>query len=277
MVAFLTMVISNTFRNLWQAITKALIGLVLKLFTFLFGGLNAGLTEAFFNPVVEAFLYIANVLSWLVLIFTLIFYFLKIIKEERRNWMVIVNCFFHSIIFVTLNQSLAKLCFLLPSLFVIGLGKLPFLSLSYSETKLESLLNQQWAIPFVLLIAGVAFLIVSILRLGSMFNQMMIAMFYVPAVLLGDHQKVKEWIDGTVSVGATYLFQYLSFYLGVTLMLYGGGNLIGMLGSMAFLFGAFLVPKQLQKWGFSSGAARSFQSVYMGANMLTSGMRLMGR
>ena len=246
----------------------------IKLFNTFLGGMNEGLTLAFSNPIVNAFLQFASYVSWSLFIIFLCYYFLKIGKEERRNWYAITMTPLTTIFFITFNQIIAKLCFLLPNLIIDGFTKVISPNIKpgnfFSIGKVQASL---W-LSIAILIAAVGFFLVSVIRLGSIFIQMLIAPFYVPSLLSGDTQKAMEWITSTIAVGFTYLVQFVVFYSGALLLSYNEDDTYFIWG-IVFLICTFLVPKALQKWGWNSGISHSFQSAYSGISALSMGFRML--
>lgn len=272
--------IMETLSKIIGFFANPLESLAMELFQWVFGGMNSGLLAAFDNPILLALCYVANACSWCIFIFGLPFYFLKIVKEERRNWAVIFTCVVNTVIFIALNQLLAKVCFIIPSMIIAGLK----LNLYVQFDSFRDLFSGIWdtfapdfnAIVFIILIiAVIAFGVVTLMRVGAMFTQMLIAPFYVSYVLLGDNQKVSEWILGTVAAGFTYVLQYALFYAGIMILRFGGGDLTNICIALSSVFSSFAAPKALQKFGWSSGAAHTFQSTASSVSMMA--MRFMPR
>lgn len=271
--------IMETLSKIIGFFTSPLESLAMELFQWVFGGMNSGLLAAFDNPILLALCYIANACSWCIFIFGLPFYFLKIVKEERRNWAVIFTCIVNTIVFIALNQLLAKVCFIIPSMIIAGLKLNLYAQIDSFQDLLSGIGNM--VIPdfnvillIILVIAVIAFGVVTLMRVGAMFTQMLIAPFYVAYVLLGDNQKVSEWILGTVAAGFTYVLQYALFYAGIMILWFGSG-LTNTCIALSSMLASFAAPKALQKFGWSSGAAHTFQSTATSVSMLA--MRFMPR
>ncbi|MEG0272522.1 MAG: hypothetical protein RR639_08395 [Hydrogenoanaerobacterium sp.] len=274
MVDNLAEAVIKTIINLVEKTVSPFKGLVMTLFDFCFSKME-GLASVFENPILNAFLYVVNMFSWTVFVFALLFYFLKIAQEEQRNWAVIMRCPVNAIIFITLNQIIAQLCFVLPYHIIRGIQTAFALDIFDSGSFLDVYFSEAVK-PLIFTICAIAiigFFIVTVMRIGSMSIQMMIAPFYVPYALMGENQRVMEWVVSTVSIGFTYVIQFAMFYIGALILTYAKADIVNGVMGIAFLFSVFAVPKGMQKFGWSSGAGHGFQSAAMGGNMLISGAR----
>ena len=262
--------ISDVIGILFSGGLNYLSGICNKIFDFLFGKALTGLSMIFDNPVVNAFLYLANTLSWVILVVSFVFFLLKVAREEQKNWLVIALCPFQAIIFVVFNQIIAKLSFIIPDTFV---SLLNFTLKGYIPNAgiFEIAGTSAFRILFTL-IALAGFTIVVFMRGAAMFIQMMTAPLYVPYVICGDSAKTMEWIVSTVAIGVTFFIQYVVFYAGITMCSYAGSNWLSIIGGYIFMIGTFLVPKSLQKYGWTSGVAHSFQSA---SGMAVSAMHML--
>lgn len=102
----------------------------------------------------------------------------------------------------------------------------------------------------IITIASMMFLCAAIGSCGAMFIHLMASPLYVPFILRGDKQKLDEWIATAVSIGVTYLIQYVSFY--VAMFLYVRGNIIACFILISASLGAKAALKQ---FGYSGGGA----------------------
>lgn len=266
--------VKAVFLELLGFLTAPFVDLAPLLFEFLFGLGNAGLAGALENPIFAAISQVVTRFAWVVFVVSLVFYLLKIVQEENRNWGVIFRCFLNTFLFLMFNQLMAKVCFYLPALMVSGFSYLVGQN-SFPDIK-DSVLGGIIGINgfvgnvmlFVIIVALLAFGVVSLMRVGAMFLQILIAPFYVPSFLMGDSQKSAEWILGTIAAGFTYVVQYVLFYTGLMVFRYNGNNFINMAIGFSCLLGTFAVPKQMQRFGWSSGAAHTFQSMSSSMGML---------
>ncbi|RPF47711.1 hypothetical protein EDD70_0510 [Hydrogenoanaerobacterium saccharovorans] len=282
-VANLSKVIIDVIGHFFKVGTDPIKASILELYNFLFTRMNDSIVGLFDNPIVKAFLYLANMASWLVLGYSLIFYFLSIVQEKDRNWYVIFKCFVTTVFFILFNQILARLVFFLPSYvastldtFISGdatssnVGKLIGSELNSIA---ETIFSKNMALSIILFIALVAFFVVSIMRVGAIFIQIMSAPSYVQYFLLGKDQQGFEWINSTIAIGLTYIIQYCCFYSGICILAYSKNIITSYVLGGAFILATFAVPKQLQKRSWISGAGQAFQSAYMGGNMMLSLLR----
>lgn len=275
-VANLSKVIIDVIGHFFNLGTDPIKTSVLKLYNFLFSLLNDSIVGIFDNPIVKALLYIANMASWLVFAYSLILYFLHISQEKDRNWYVIFKCFINTIFFILFNQILARLVFFLPSYITSNLDMI--LNGDYAPVVISDLIgSKSILLLLIFLIALVAYFIISILRIGATFIQIMSAPSYVQYFLLGKDQQAMEWITTTLGIGLTYIIQYFCFYTGICILAYSDNPITGYVLGSAFLLATFAVPKQLQKRAWISGAGHSFQSAYMGSNMMLSLLRKGGK
>lgn len=258
-------VLTEVLNMVFMAFTKGF----LALFDLFFGGIGQGLSLAWENPIMDVFMIIANIFSISVLSCSLLFFFLKIGQEEKRNWYIIFKCFFNTMLFIAFNQLIVKTCFLIPDLLVTGLnnaldGFVPSTLLDVSALLLG---------PFqsiIVVVALLGFMYITIMRFGMMFIQIMVAPFYVPFIITGDSQKPSEWMLSTVTAGFTYLIQYMIFYAGLLTVSFAGEDFWLLLSGIAIMFITFKVSAVMQKLGYSAGGGSVLNSAYMGANMISS-------
>ncbi|MEG0854053.1 MAG: DUF6045 family protein [Angelakisella sp.] len=262
--------------HFWELLLNPCETMAIALFEYLFGLMNSSFVHAIFNPILEAVCTIFNFITCIVFLSAIPFYLLKIAQEDKKDWMVIIKCFIMAFSFAALNQHLAKICFYIPYLIVtifnFAVGVTDF------EEYIGSLASGNIfggsplvgvCLLIIVLIAAIAFFITSMLRVGAIYIQMFIAPLYLPFVLLGDNQKASEWIFSTVAVGFTYSIQYALFYTGIIIMRYADGISTSVIG-LGLILSTFSVPAQMQKFGWSSGAGRGFQSLSMPATSIIS-------
>ena len=235
-VANLSKVIIDVIGHFFKVGTDPIKASILKLYNFLFTRMNDSIVGLFDNSIVKAFLYLANMASWLVFGYSLIFYFLSIVQEKDRNWYVIFKCFVTTVFFILFNQILARLVFFLPSYVTSNLDT--FISGDATSSSLEKLMGSElnsiaetifsknMALSIILFIALVAFFIISIMRVGAIFIQIMSAPSYVQYFLLGKDQQGFEWINSTIAIGLTYIIQYCCFYSGICILAYSQNIII---------------------------------------------------
>lgn len=252
---------ANVFKNILSFFTKPLDTFLNQAIEFMFSGLNSAVLTIFDDPILSAILTIINIFSWVIFFVTIFFYLLKIAKEVNKDWATICNCFIEAFLFVTANQLLAKTCFYLSCMISQIYNFAVFETPKWTDYISPSLGFNGFTL-LVALIALVGFFVVTIMRAGNMFIQILIAPLYVPYVLMGDKQKWSEWLLGVVSVGFTYVVQYTVFYSGYMIIRFADffdftSKFIGI----GLLFGTFGVPKAMQKFGWSSGSANAFRSV----------------
>lgn len=269
-------VFAELFKTALTFITSPLKSIIMWAYNFVFGEMNRGMIDALEHPILQAVSVFAQWCCIGVAMASFLFYALKIAQEENRNWAVIFKCFYSTVVFVAGNQILAKICFFIPNLIVSGLSyfvtTVSFEDLLSSE-RILNLLSGQTILSsvfslIVLVIAMVGFAVVTIIRVGAIFTQILIAPFYVPAVLMGDSQKWQEWIMSTVAAGFTYVIQHLIFFTGIMVMSYSTNLVI----ALSLMFGTFGVPKALQRFGWSSGAAHSFQAMMLPTTHIVSSL-----
>lgn len=244
-----------------------------ELFNVFFGGLSEGLSLAWSNPVISVFLYTANLFSWAIFFFGFVFFVLKVAQEERRNWYAIYRCPINAIIFIALNQTAVKVCFLAADMFVTGISNIDYFK-DMDLLKLDFSSYLSGFVTVAMLIAFIYFTYTTVMRFGAMFIQILLAPFYVPFILMGDDQKVSEWMLGTVAIGFTYLIQFLLFYCGLVVFHFAGSDFWSYVAALSLMFSTMSVPAQMQKFGWGSGGGNAMSAAYMGINAASSLIKL---
>lgn len=107
----------------------------------------------------------------------------------------------------------------------------------------------------ILIVSFAAFGVVCVVRNASMFVLMMSSALYIPDVVRGDTAKMGDWIRQVIAVSLTFVFQYILFCVGI-----GGCIEYNPVTALTGFAGLFVVPKVLQKFGYSSGVTGIFSS-----------------
>lgn len=269
-------VVASIFENITAPIREG----VLSMFGYLFESGSESLAGLFQNPMIVALTTITDMFCWICFTVALLFFFLKVVQEERRNWGVILLCPIKTIFFVITYKYIVQVCYLLPCYILAGFRYIPGIDMTLdADMFFGSVSDSLGKLLFgpisqiTLVVALIGFSCVAIMRMGSMVIQVLSAPFYVPYVLMGDFQKLMEWVVSTVSVGFTFVVQYIVFYSGMVILQYSKDGVLGAVIGISLLFSTFVVPRQMQKFGWASGAGHALQTTAYSGNMLVSSVR----
>lgn len=212
------------------------------------------LTGGFWDePAIELFLNFSMTVNIIVMVVALLFLCVEIAQQSGRvNWTVVFGNFAKVIVFIFFNRYIGLSSILFAEILTENLN----LSMDAPSpgALIASIANgtSMVGVAFLLLIVAVAFVaffIMSMLRNGMLFVQILTSSFYIPDILSGDTARLGDWVRQTVAISGTYILQYYTFYLGLTYFS------TSLLTCFTFWLAMFSVPRVLEKFGYSSGAA----------------------
>lgn len=203
------------------------------------------------NNLLDGFLDFAAVISGIVLGVSILIAIFDIVEENKTIiWKQIFMNLFKGGLFTIFARHIGLMCLTITNLIVRNL-KLDFdrnaLWAATSATTIsEGVTSLLWVL--ILIIVFIAFGVVCVMRNASMFVLMMSSFLYIPDIVRGDTAKMGDWIRQVVAVSLTFMFQYILFCLGIN-----GVLSMDVVTALTGFAGIFVVPKLLQKFGYSSG------------------------
>lgn len=165
-----------------------------------------------------------------------------------------------AMVFVNFNSIIAITCMQLGDIITSSLNfKLPTdqnaMEKALSGIGISSA-NFIIVVALAILIACLVFFVMSVMRYGAMFVQILASSFYIPNILRGETQAMGDWMRQTVAIAGTYTFQYVTFYCGLYYLLQ-----YNVIICAIFWAGMMSAGKVLQKFSYSTGTKGVFSSL----------------
>ena len=239
--------VSDFYMRLIQDFADSVIDFVLKL------------VDGFWqNNLLYAFLDFSVAINLIVLVVSILILCYDLAEENKPIiWKQILLNLFKGGLFTLFSRHIGILCLTLSNLIV------QYLEIDVEPSVLWSVVT---ALPstslamtliwvLILIVSFVAFGVVCVIRNASMFVLIMSSALYIPDVVRGDTAKMGDWIRQVIAVSLTFVFQYILFCVGI-----GGCIQYNPVTALTGFAGIFVVPKVLQKFGYSSGVTGIFSS-----------------
>ena len=239
-----------------------------------------GATNIFWE--VDAVSVILDFSAWVnvvVLVISLFFLMMDVVEQSGRvNWSILFSNLCKGMAFVLFNRYIGQATLQLAIQCADALNiqvDPPAAGIIKSMLGIERSGIFVILVVLVILVAFIAFFFISLLRNGAMFVQILSSSFYIPSIIRGDTAQLGEWLRQTVTIAATYFLQYLLFYLGLGELDAGIGSVTAM--SKVFVITGtcwltmFMVPRILERFGYTSGAREVFSAA---GSMASSGLSI---
>ena len=256
MSSLIDAIIDGIFNNF----TNKVNAFIIDTFTTLITLLNTLTIDIWSDEYILGMIEISRSVSFTVLGLSIVF-LLKDIKEQsgKVDYKIVFLSLVKGFFFATTIHYLAGYIFIVAQEFVNSLNLyIDPSEVANMETGLLDILgitNVNMTIQIILLIvvlvAFIAFFISTIMSVSSVFILIISSFIYVPFVVRGDTSKVSEWYTSLASISITYILRYVFFYLGIFMMLEK------RFSSIIVFTAVFILPKTLQKFGYSSGTGNA--------------------
>lgn len=225
--------------------------------------IEAGTARFWDDPMIKAFLSFSQWANILVFTVSVVFMLFDIGEElasgKGVDYGIVFTNILKALLFVSLNSTLAQMAMLLSDTVTT---KLDF-RITTKASNVFDIINAIWSgsppflilIYLIILIACFVFFVMSVMRYGSMFVLILSSSFYITDILRGDTTSMGSWLRQMVAVAGTYIFQYITFYLGLYYITQN--NIVMCAICWAGMGNA---GKVLQKFGFSTGTRGVFSA-----------------
>lgn len=247
---------------------------MLKLFQFFMNLINNSLWDFWNKAIVVNLLNTATLLSILSMVIGVVFLLNDIAEQiEQIDIKIILFSLAKGFIFAVSARWIVQSLFFAANIFVTALNVELDQTALMNFIKGDTLLGPGFTVWLflILIIALAVFFFMQLGRFAAMLIHILSAFAYVPFIICGDTQKMKEWISMALSIALTYCIQYICFYSGLSLMV--AGNLIT---GGVFIIASFIVAKELKHLGHSTGTANTLRGSASMAYQAFSGIKAMG-
>lgn len=251
------------FSPLWNFIQTQIKNALLDICQQIMTLIAAGTANFWNDPMIKAFLSFSQWANMVVFTVSVIFMLFDIGEElasgKGVDYGIVFTNILKALLFVSLNSTLAQMAMLLSDTVTT---KLDF-KITTKASNIFDTLNAAYSgsLPFlivmliVILIACLVFFVMAVMRYGSMFVLILSSSFYITDILRGDTTSLGSWLRQMIAVAGTYIFQYITFYLGLYYLVQN--NIVMCAVCWAGMGNA---GKVLQKFGFSSGTKGVFST-----------------
>lgn len=251
------------FTPLWNFIQTQVKNALLDICQQFMTLIAAGTANFFADPMIKAFLDFSRWANILVFTVSVVFMLFDIGEElasgKGVDYGIVFSNALKALLFVSFNGILAKMSMLLADMVTTRLN----FKITTKASNILDTLNAAFSgsPPFlvimliVILIACLVFFVMSVMRYGSMFVLILSSSFYITDILRGDTTSMGSWLRQMVAISGTYIFQYITFYLGLYYLVQN--NVVMCAVCWAGMGNA---EKVLQKFSFSSGTKGVFST-----------------
>ncbi len=232
--------VKGFYMSMIQDFAEAVIGFVLPI------------TDSFWkNDLLDGLLNYSLMVNGIVLVLTLVILGFDLAEEQKGiNWVQVVTNLIKGGLFAIFARYIGQSTLLLSNLVVqnlqLDVDVSAIWSVSTALPQSGIAVTIIWSV--IIIVAFVAFGVVCVMRNASMFVLMMSSALYIPDIIRGDTAKMGDWIRQVIAVSFTFVFQYILFHFGLGACIAGDP-----VSSLTGFAGIFIVPKLLQKYGYSSG------------------------
>lgn len=219
-------------------------------------------TSGFFtNDIVSVFLNFSKWANYIVFAISLLFMLFDIAEEHASgkdvDYSVVFGNAIKAIIFAQFNSSLAIMSMTIADILTTKLN----FQIPTDPDQIFNAIIQGYSVSvsftilmlLAVLIGTIVFFVMSVMRYGAMFIQILSSSLYISDIVRGDTTSIGSWLRHTVAISVTYILQYITFYCGLYFM--AQQDII----MWAVMWAAMVnVSKILQKFGYSTGTRGFF-------------------